>query len=548
MAGALPMQETAEPPDPAAPEALPYVSAQAARLFVSPFPILRERGTAGVDRGSSTTPPTDPAGVAAQRAAHHGEIARVASDVLPLIGERGRWLARLNPAWRPCVHRPRTPPVATPGKPGIARSEWRRWSSCARSTRAGARVLLEEVRASEPLETLAALIPALGVSLSAEDEPLPESLLDDKRKTIRRPAANLLLRLPATGYQQRMTARAAACVAVTPARAGSLFPPRLKQEVKLEVTLPDKFAADWTRDALEETPPRASELKAGGCSRCVSRAAAPLGNRRPVQRGGTRGRGTFVRTPRPAAARMAARGTVSAQCTLDDCNGAFEQCRRVLLRPDRGLRGVVPVQREQVLLALLLGETPPAQGIIFDLLCVITSRGARNSPGECSLISSTPDSAIASSRWHIISTRITCRRAGQSFSRRRASPRGHSRRVCSPSCNFVKSCIKLSRRAYEWNSPRAIRAAICRGIAGIGHTGHPATAAELATLPLGGHALPAGGQAGERLCRHAEIYRQSPADGNRRGHAGHRPRFVAARSARHRQNLGVRASGGGHLR
>ncbi len=197
-------------------------------------------------------------------------------------------------------------------------------------------------------------------------------MLDDKRKTIRRPAANLLLRLPATGYQQRMTARAAACVAVTPARAGSLFPPRLKQEVKLEVTLPDKFAADWTRNALEETPPQGIGAKswwlqqmlsavpllhwetAGQCSAAELVAAAHSSEHRDLLLRGWLLAAQYQRNV-PWMIAMARSNNVAAFCSA--LTEGF---------------AALSVQREQVLLALLLGETPPAQGIIFDLLCVIT--------------------------------------------------------------------------------------------------------------------------------------------------------------------------------
>ncbi len=275
LAGALPLHESAPPPAPAAAEAQPYCSAQAARLLRLALSEPQLHGVlpewiALVTQHRQVLPPELLPTVL------HALVKspELRPAFLPVIGERGCWLARLNPEWHPCVQ---------PTTAAACRDAWETGSRAERVAAlanlraldpAGARALLEEARVVEPLETLAALIPALGVNLSAEDEPLLASLLDDKRKTIRRPVAALLLRLADTAYQQRMLLRAGAWIAITPAQTGALFPPALKQEVRLEVTLPDQFDAAWARDAIEETPPQGLGAKSWWLQQIVM--AVPL--------------------------------------------------------------------------------------------------------------------------------------------------------------------------------------------------------------------------------------------------------------------------------
>lgn len=275
LAGARPSPATVPAPDPAPPEPLAYCSPAATTLLSRALddsalaPLLAEWVTLATRHGQVLPPDVLPA---ALRAMAKSADARQALQ--PVLGARGRWLAWLNPDWRAC-----TVPTGTVfdrdiWETGILRDR----VAMLRIRRAvdpdHARSLLEAARPSEPLDALAALVEALDVNLSLADEPFLESLLADKRKTIRRPAAELLAQLAGSAYQRRMAERAAAYISVSPAVAGSVFPPRLKQPVKIEVTLPAAFDAAWARDAIEETPVQGTGAKSYWLQQLL--AAAPL--------------------------------------------------------------------------------------------------------------------------------------------------------------------------------------------------------------------------------------------------------------------------------
>jgi len=171
--------------------------------------------------------------------------------LLPIIGERGIWLARQNPAWQK---------ILLSVSEEFCREKWDTGTPAERTAAlqylrgidpAGARALLEEVMRAEAPDTLNAFIWALAINLSLDDEPLLESLLDDKRKSVRRMTASVLDRLPGSAYQQRMIERLNRFIKITPAQPATLIPPRLKQDVKIEVITPTEYDKTWSRDAIE---------------------------------------------------------------------------------------------------------------------------------------------------------------------------------------------------------------------------------------------------------------------------------------------------------
>ncbi|GII78673.1 hypothetical protein Sru01_36550 [Sphaerisporangium rufum] len=147
-----------------------------------------------------------------------------------LAGERGRWLAGLNPPWGYLLHEATTPGGAPPPAAGDAAGggpdaeTLRRWEFGTRGDRlsalrglravdpARARTLLLSGWDREAPEDRAAFVNALADGLSMADEPFLESALDDRRREVRTQAADLLTRLPDSRLGRRMAARAAACV------------------------------------------------------------------------------------------------------------------------------------------------------------------------------------------------------------------------------------------------------------------------------------------------------------------------------------------------
>ena len=374
LAGALPVQDAADALAPSPPDARSCCSSEAARLLRL---LLTESHLAQVlpewialaTRRQWLIPPELLSTVLPAMA----KSANLRQDLQPLIGERGRWLARLNPEWRACV------PAETDAS---CREIWETGNRAERVAAlralraldpAGARALLDESRASEPLDTLAALIPALEVNLSPDDEPLLEALLDDKRKTIRRPVADLLARLPGAGYGRRMTERAGAWLAITPARAGTLFPPRAKQPLKLEVALPEKFAAEWARDAIEETPPPGTGAKSWWLQQML--AAVPLGHWEVAGQCAARDLVAAVRASEHNKALLHGwllaaqrQRNISWMVALLHCGDAD------IMHPIAGeaIRALSPAEREQVLAALMTDNAKNVAVIIASLLSVCT--------------------------------------------------------------------------------------------------------------------------------------------------------------------------------
>ena len=370
MAGTLPVQDSASPPAPAVEESQPYCSPQAARLLRLALSdphltaVLPEWIAYVTHHGQVIPPELLPDVLTAM-----SKSSDLRQRFLSLIGERGYWLAHLNAEWQLCVQ-------ATTAEE--CRKTWETGSrpervAALRTLRsidpAGARALFEEARPSEPLDTLAALIPALEVHLTAADEPLLESLLDDKRKTIRRPAADLLARLADTEYQRRMLARIREWIAVTPARPGTLLPPRPRQPLKVEVALPLEYKAEWTRDAIEETPPQGIGAKSWWLQQMV--AAMPLSCWETAGEC----------TPKDLIAAVSA--SEHKVLLLRGWLQAAERQRNLpwiiaLLQPGepgRPLTSMVEVfaalsatEREQVLLALVTADAKHARALLPDLL------------------------------------------------------------------------------------------------------------------------------------------------------------------------------------
>ena len=157
-----------------------------------------------------------------------------------VMGERGRWLAGLNPVWA----------WAAGGTEADDVSSWSTGSTAARrlllrrmraADPAWARELLTSTWATETPEDRAAFVAILATGLSMEDEPFLETALDDRRKEVRRAAAELLWRLPESRLAGRMADRAGPLVRISRRR--------------IETALPERVDAAMVRDGVVPKPP-----------------------------------------------------------------------------------------------------------------------------------------------------------------------------------------------------------------------------------------------------------------------------------------------------
>jgi hypothetical protein len=180
----------------------------------------------------------------------------------PVLGERGSWLARLNPAWGFAVQVEET---------ANAHELW------ATGTKDERLALVKKLRADDPTkarelvkaswkedapEERAQFLAAFIENLSNDDEPFLETALDDKRKEVRRAATDLLARLPASALVARVTERVAPLLNFGP-------------DAVLEVRLPELPDKALIRDGIEEVKEKNPKVGARAATLRQMLAAVP---------------------------------------------------------------------------------------------------------------------------------------------------------------------------------------------------------------------------------------------------------------------------------
>ena len=169
---------------------------------------------------------------------------------MPLLGERGRWLAAQNPEWSWVT-----------GTSGEGDNVWETGDRAARlaylrkvrETQPGrARELLISTWKVEPAEDRAAFIAVLETGLSQDDEAFLEAALDDKRKEVRRKAAALLARIPGSALVTRMTERTLPLLRFTSPESGGVMKLKKSKPAALEVTLPAECDKAMQRDGGDD--------------------------------------------------------------------------------------------------------------------------------------------------------------------------------------------------------------------------------------------------------------------------------------------------------
>ncbi len=153
------------------------------------------------------------------------------------IGARGQWLLQQNPDWQSLR--------AVPDESGweygtrAERLALLRYWRQERPDYGRERVL--EGWGEEDSKTRIALIPLFEIGLGPYDEPFLEQALDDRRKEVRKKAAELLAQLPESALVQRMQERVLA-----------LFEEAPKGENhSIEIQVPEKLTKPMLRDGLD---------------------------------------------------------------------------------------------------------------------------------------------------------------------------------------------------------------------------------------------------------------------------------------------------------
>lgn len=174
-----------------------------------------------------------------------------------VIGRRGDWLASLNEEWDY---------IGT-------KADVKDWETSSRPSRVS---ILKELRKNNPSDAIGVLastwkqdgpedriafIEQLQIGLHPRDEEFLESTLDDRRKEVRKKAAELLVQLPESKLVCRMIDRVRSLVAPGSA-SGSKLIRALTRKSKIEVTLPEACDEKMRRDGVETTPPQGVGEKA----------------------------------------------------------------------------------------------------------------------------------------------------------------------------------------------------------------------------------------------------------------------------------------------
>lgn len=212
-------------------------------LFGGKEAILGEWCEAAIAAGLVAPPELIPSLLTLARSTQEEKLRQ---SLLVVSGERGAWLAELNPEWRQSV--------AIDSPVGVLVELWEsgerdeRVAALTRLRETAPRLacqLLADTWMTEPAAERVRMLAVLTSALSVEDEPWLETCLDDRSKQVRGAAAELLSLLPDSGLSKRMASRVEEWVRLRP---GSLAP---RKQATIEFTAPDELDDASKRDSLE---------------------------------------------------------------------------------------------------------------------------------------------------------------------------------------------------------------------------------------------------------------------------------------------------------
>lgn len=250
-AGYVPIIAVEEPPPVCAAEPHPPVTdppwcSALAEIFQDGPDLLRQEALRQLaDYGASLPPKILPLALSVA-----SKAPSLQPTLLPVLGQRGRWLARFNADWAYALGGADTEPDHTLWEHGTLEARKAFLNQLRRRDPVVARALLETVLGQLDARERLALLEQLAVGLDPADEDFLEKRLTDRSKEVRGLAVTLLARLPASRYVNRMIARLSPCLA---------------QERKLlrqrwVIEPPTAFGEDWKTDAIEESRAKSEVL------------------------------------------------------------------------------------------------------------------------------------------------------------------------------------------------------------------------------------------------------------------------------------------------
>jgi len=188
------------------------------------------------------------------------------SDLLKVLGQRGRWLCQFNEKWRKILSQ------LSEAKelPANAEALWNEGSPSERKSILSkvrsvdppkSRQWLEAVWAAEKADARAEFLEILEAGLSAQDQTFLEGILADGSKRVRSTAGRLLCRLPESGTAQRVRRLGESMLAFSPPKSVGRIKSLVRSVTgksdagKLIITPPQEFDKGWEKDGMQEKPP-----------------------------------------------------------------------------------------------------------------------------------------------------------------------------------------------------------------------------------------------------------------------------------------------------
>ncbi len=168
--------------------------------------------------------------------------------LLPVLGKRGQWLAELSP-WKETIG------AAAEAESLTSAAAEQAWVLEHQALQLGrlrqrdpalARRLVQSTWSEDGAEERAAFLVIFRTGLSMADEPFLEAALDERARSVRAAAANLLAGLPESRLVQRHLERAQAILHFKP---GGLL-----RKAQIEVALPEECNDSMARDGILPKP------------------------------------------------------------------------------------------------------------------------------------------------------------------------------------------------------------------------------------------------------------------------------------------------------
>ncbi|MDQ3059093.1 MAG: DUF5691 domain-containing protein [Pseudomonadota bacterium] len=173
--------------------------------------------------------------------------------LLAVLGERGRWLARRNSAWRYAESAAGDAPLETRWSDGSLAQRVELLQNERRLNAASARERLKSALPDLPAKDRAELAAVLIEGLSMADEALLTALCQDRGREVRQNARALLVQLPGSAPTQRAMARLQACLEKQSTLKSLLG-------AKWKIDAPQTANDDWKTDGLEAERPKHETL------------------------------------------------------------------------------------------------------------------------------------------------------------------------------------------------------------------------------------------------------------------------------------------------